>query len=230
VSEAVRDRWIGATPSILRGAIARAAIQPMGLDVARFAAARAAAAPGAALEVAFVGRLVPIKGADVLVAAAAALRGPARVRIAGAGPEAARLDAAIAAARLPPGVVVERLGERLASARDALLGGADVVAIPSRAIGGRVEGAPRIALEAMAAGAAVVASASGGLAELPADAATLVAPDDPAALAAAIEGLARDPARRAAQVAAARARALGFGWDVVGARLERAARGAIDAG
>jgi glycosyltransferase involved in cell wall biosynthesis len=73
--------------------------------------------------------------------------------------------------------------------RDQLLGAASLVVVPSRiAAGGRTEGTPAIALEALAAGVPVVASAVGGLQSLGAlPGVNLVPPDDPRALAAAIE-------------------------------------------
>src|SRR5688572_19998209 len=65
-----------------------ALVQAMGIDTARYAAiTRAPTTPATVL---FVGRLVPIKGADVLVRAAAQLR--AQIVIAGDGPERARLE------------------------------------------------------------------------------------------------------------------------------------------
>ncbi len=69
----------------------------------------------------------------------------------------------------------------------ALLARASVVVVPSCALpNGRSEGTPLIALEALAAGVPVVASAIGGLRAL-APAAVLVPPDHPALLAAAID-------------------------------------------
>jgi glycosyltransferase involved in cell wall biosynthesis len=78
----------------------------------------------------------------------------------------------------------------------------DVFALPSRE-----DPFPLAVLEAMAAGLPVVASAVDGIAEqITADTGLLVAPDDPAALAANIVELVRAPARRGALGAAARRR------------------------
>jgi len=147
-------------------------VQPMGIDTARFAALpRAPTDPPMILVVA---RLVPIKGIDVAIAARKLLRTRARLVIAGDGP----LRIADPA--------VTFLGAVDATTRDRLLSEASVVVVPSRALpNGRSEGMPMIALEALAAGVPVVASAVGGLAAL--DAATRVRPDDPRALAAAID-------------------------------------------
>jgi glycosyltransferase involved in cell wall biosynthesis len=219
VSRALKDSLAAATPAPLRAAIGQGLVQPMGLDVARFVAA-AAVAPAGPPRVVFLGRLVPIKGADLLVAAAARLTRPAAVVIAGAGPEAASLRAAVAAAALPPGVGVELVGEVRGVERDRLLGGAAVVVLPSRVLSsGRSEGSPRVALEAMAAGAALVVSATGGLVDLPAAAVSRVPADDADGLAAAIDRLLADPAARAAQIEAGRRHAAAHDWSLVGPRL-----------
>jgi glycosyltransferase involved in cell wall biosynthesis len=160
-----------------------ALVQPMGIDVDHFAAlGRAPTTPSTILVVA---RLVPIKGVDVAIAAAAKLR--ARLVIAGDGPERARLE------RNAPANVTF-LGTVDAAQRDQLLRTASVVVVPSRVLpNGRTEGMPMIALEALAAGVPVVASAVGGLASL--HAATRVRPDDPFALAAAIDRVLASPPR-----------------------------------
>ncbi|HEU5057393.1 MAG TPA: glycosyltransferase, partial [Kofleriaceae bacterium] len=83
---------------------------------------------------------------------------------------------------------------------------------------GRTEGMPMAALEAMAAGAGVVASSVGGLAELPV--VTHVAPGDPAALAAAIDRLLASPGALADQVAAQARFVADYDWSRVGPRLD----------
>ena len=160
-----------------------AIVQPMGLDVAHFAAlARAPTTPPTLLVVA---RLTPIKGVDIALAALAHLHTPAHLVIAGAGPEHAALVALAAAA--PPHVAVTFVGAVTTTGRDALLARTSVVVIPSRTLpSGRAEGTPVIALEALAAGIPVVAAATGGLRAL-APAVTLVPPEHPALLAAAID-------------------------------------------
>jgi glycosyltransferase involved in cell wall biosynthesis len=159
-------------------------VQSMGVDTARFAAIpRAPETPPIVLVIA---RLVPIKGVDVALAAMARLRVPARLIVAGDGPERRASS--------------EFIGAVDTAQRDQLLGRASVVAIPSRVLAnGRSEGTPLVALEALAAGVPVVASAVGGLADLPV---TLVAPEDPDALARAIEKvLAAPPENLRASVA-----------------------------
>jgi glycosyltransferase involved in cell wall biosynthesis len=77
---------------------------------------------------------------------------------------------------------------------DTVYGAADVVAVPST----QPDPLPNAALEAAAAGCCVVASAHGGLPEILRDGETgrLVAPADPAALAAVLAELADDAAQR----------------------------------
>ncbi|WP_242423689.1 glycosyltransferase, partial [Frankia sp. EI5c] len=79
-------------------------------------------------------------------------------------------------------------------------------------------------LEAMACGTAVVASRVGGIPEVVAHGETglLVPPDDPAALATAINEVLADPARRAAMGRAGRERAVReFGWAAVAEQTAR---------
>ena len=76
-------------------------------------------------------------------------------------------------------------------------------------------------LEAMACGTAVVASRVGGIPEVVADGQTglLVPPDDPAALADAINALVRDPARATAMGQLGRERAAAeFSWATIAAQ------------
>jgi starch synthase len=76
-------------------------------------------------------------------------------------------------------------------------------------------------LEAMACGTAVVASEVGGIPEVVADGVTglLVPPDDPEALAAALNELIRDPSRARSMGQAGRDRAVAeFSWTTVAQR------------
>ena len=153
-------------------------VQPMGIDLARFASlGRAPTAPPMILVAA---RLVPIKGVDIAIEAMAHLP-HARLVIAGDGPERRALEARARRSR------VTFLGHVETGRRDQLLREASVVVVPSRVMpNGRTEGCPTIALEALAAGVPVVATIG--------RANELVAPDDPIALADAIErALSRPP-------------------------------------
>jgi glycosyltransferase involved in cell wall biosynthesis len=186
VSEPLRAIARAAAPG-LAGWLDGALVQPMGVDAARLAAVpRAPSDPPTVLCAA---RLVPIKGVDVALAAMRHVRAAARLVIAGDGPERSRL--ARAAAYAPAAL----LGEVSTDRRDDLLSAASVVVVPSRVTaGGRTEGTPAIALEALAAGVPVVASAVGGLCGLAGrPGVRLVPPDDPRALAGAIDRTLADP-------------------------------------
>jgi len=87
-----------------------------------------------------------------------------------------------------------------------------------------------VALEAMACGAALISAPNGGLPEVGGDAAVYASPDDPGALAAAIEALARDGTRRDALAEAGIARARQFDVPIVAARLAGLRRGILGAG
>lgn len=154
---------------------------PFGAPPSAEAIAKAKADIGAASRpvVLAVGRLTGQKGFDVLVAAAARWgdRDPAPLTvIAGDGPLSADLHRQAQRA----GADVQLLGHR--DDVPALLAVADVVAVPSR-----WEARALVLQQAMRAGKPVVATRVGGTPELTgADAAVLIPPDDPAALAAAV--------------------------------------------
>ena len=166
-------------------------------------------------EIVTVANLRTEKNHETLIAAAAALAPthPAlRFAIVGDGPRLSELQS-LARAR---GVdhIVDFLGHR--EDVPALLAAADLFVLPSRS-----EAFPNSAIEAMAAGVPVVASAVGGLLDLIDDGRTgiLVPPCDPEALAHAIAALARDPDRAQRLGASARAEvASRYGFDrMVGA-------------
>jgi glycosyltransferase involved in cell wall biosynthesis len=161
------------------------------------------------------GRLALQKGFDTLIAAAGRWRDrrpkPLLI-IAGTGPAAAGL--AHQARGL--GVSVRFLGWRDDVA--ALLAAADVFVLPSQ-----WEGRPLILAEALRAGRPIVATDVGGVRDLTGpDAALLVAPGDPDALAAAVLSVLddRELAERLGSAAARRAAALPTETDAIKAVLE----------
>ncbi|HEX2850916.1 MAG TPA: glycosyltransferase family 4 protein [Acidimicrobiales bacterium] len=208
-------------------------IVPPGVDVDRFrpldAGQRAAArerfgfAAGARVVVG-LSRLVPRKGFDVLIDAAAEL-GPRHpdlvVAIGGTGRDRRRLEARAAATAAP----VRLLGRVDDTDLPALYGCADAFAMlcRNRWAGLEQEGFGIVFVEAAACGVPQVAGDSGGAAEAVVDGDTGVVvgrPGDPRAVAAAIEDLLADEGRRATMGAAARVRAQrDFSWDVLAARL-----------
>lgn len=151
--------------------------------------------------VGIIGRIDPVKGHDVLLAALRHLGDtgrPVHVAVIGDGP--GEQDLRNLAERLGVAARVHVLGFR----RDvsAVLADLDLVAAPSRS-----EGLPYAILEAARQGLPLVASRVGGLAELLEDDVTalLVPPGDPAALAGAIARLLAQPDERRRLGEAARA-------------------------
>lgn len=148
-----------------------------------------------AWQVAYVGRLSPLKGADVLLEAFGILartQPKARLVVVGDGPERARLQER--AADLVAAGTVEFRGWLTPPEVAACLRACALVAVPSTT--------PEIfgltALEALALGRPLVASRIGALPELVGpDNGVLVAPGDPAALAEALAGLVGDADRLA---------------------------------
>jgi phosphatidylinositol alpha-1,6-mannosyltransferase len=177
-----------------------------------------------------VSRLVPRKGMDVLLEAAARLA-PSYpdlvVAVAGGGRELERLRRQ--AARSP--LTVHVLGRVSDEDRAGLLAAADVfvMACRNRWFGLEQEGFGIVFLEAAAAGVPQVAGASGGAHEAVLDGVTgLVVrhPEDPGAVAEALRALLADPdrARRMGEAARVRARDT-FAPDVLASRLADALTG-----
>jgi glycosyltransferase involved in cell wall biosynthesis len=150
--------------------------------------------------VAFVGRLVHDKGADRAIDA---LPDGTTLAIAGDGPERASLVRRAARRR------VRFFGHLAGDAKLALFAAADALVIPSR-----VDGAPTVALEALAAGLPIVASRAGGLPELLDE--SVARFDD---LGAALARLRDDTELRATMSRACRARAPLHDWSTVAPRL-----------
>ena len=173
-----------------------------------------------------VSRLVPRKGMDTLVRAAALLAARGRdlqVVIAGDGRDRRRL-ARLAARTGAPVRLLGRLGDDDVA---ALLGCADVFAMLCRTRwrGLEQEGFGIVYLEAAAAGVPQIAGRSGGAHEAVADGETglVLDPATPGAAAEAIGALLDDGERRSAMGAAARQRAAtAFSYDLLADRLRRA--------
>ena len=197
VSEAVADglrRMAFATPVDLLQpgvdleALARTSVQPVDL-------------PEGAPRICCVARASREKGVDVLIEAFGRLRADlpeARLVLVGDGDEAPAHHA-----------LAERLGVagQIAFVGDVpeaapYLAGSDVVVLPSRR-----EGLPMVALEALALGRPVVATAVGGTPTVVRDGETgwLVPPEQPGALAAALVEVAANPEEAARRAAAGRA-------------------------
>lgn len=186
---------------------------PLGVDLEGFCPAPARD-DGPGFRVGYVGRLTAQKGVDVLLRAAAAAAGPGwQVVVAGDGPERDRLRSLAAA----EGVPAAFLGSVDHAELGDLYRSLDVVVVPSLAMPGLVEQFGRVAVEAMASGVAVVASATGALPEVVGSGAVLVPPGDVEALAAVLRSLAADPEARRRLGRLGRARAARFSWPAVAA-------------
>jgi len=148
----------------------------------------------------WVGRLYPIKGCDVFLDALARLEAEGwHACVIGDGPERRALEAR--ADELGLADRIRFTGAIPDAAR--LFAGLDLFVLSSRS-----EGTPMVLLEAMGAGVPVVASAVGGVPDVlrPPAEGWLVPPEDPAALAAAIEEALRDEGLRTRVAEAGRAR------------------------
>lgn len=148
-----------------------------------------------------VGSLVPRKGHAVLIEALSTIgAGKWMLAIAGGGAEKERLEALAAAKGLSAQIKI--LGHR--EDIPDLLAATDIFVMPSL-----WEGLPLALLEAMLAGKPVIASRTSGIPEAVHDGidGLLTTPGDVSELAQTLGGVIRDPARRAALGAAARARA-----------------------
>jgi glycosyltransferase involved in cell wall biosynthesis len=197
-------------------------VQPMGIDAAETLGrdrARARERSGFTRTTALaMSRLVPIKGLERAIAGVSRVDGIELV-IAGDGPSRASLVELAERLRAP----VRFVGTLSGDARLDALAGADLFVAPSRTMpGGRTEGTPTAVLEALAAGLPVIASRSGGAAEVVEHERTgLVSAGTPDALANDLSRLAVDPELRARLAARARIAGRAFDVDRVAERFEQ---------
>lgn len=183
-------------------------VQPLGanLDAIRRAAEGEAQVPGRLL---FVGRLVEKKGLGVLLDAVRRLPQGLdwHLEVLGDGPLRAELTERASGLPVTFGGAASREELARAYARST------IVVVPSvPAASGDQDGLPTVLLEAMGSGRAVVASDLPGIDEAVTDGKTglLVPPNDPEALAEALQGLLADGARRDEIARAARERSDDF--------------------
>ena len=205
----------------------RVEVVPPGVDHELFSpgdrlASRAALGLGGGPVLLFVGRIQPLKGADVAIETLARLGPDAALLVVGgpSGPlgaaECRRLAGLVAELGLGRRVrfVEPQPHERLATYYRA----ADVCLVPSR-----TESFGLVALEAAACGTPVVAAAVGGLQTLVDDGVTglLVPGGDAGAFARCAGELLADPERSALMGAAATVGARRYSWSITAARLRR---------
>ncbi len=174
--------------------------RPPGDPLPRPEARRELGAGGDEAVIGWVGRLFPIKGCDVFLRALAKTTSEGWVaHVVGDGPERERLE--LLAEQLGLGDRVRFAGAIPNAAR--LFSGLDLYVLSSRS-----EGTPMVLLEAMGAGVPIVATSVGGVPDViaPPDQGWLVPPENPEALAGAIDSALANDERRASVSASGRAR------------------------
>lgn len=198
-------------------------VVPMGIERADFACAdgdRLAARQKLGLDrptLLFLGRLVPVKGLDVLLAALSLLRHrDVELVVAGDGPLRTLLEAQVQEQKLP----VRLVGEVGGRSKLDWLAAADLMVLPSLQLAdGRTEGAPVVIWEALAAGLPIVASDVGATRTQLGGIGLTVPPGDAHALAAAIDRLLADAQERARLRELGPQRAVLADWEQVAAQL-----------
>jgi glycosyltransferase involved in cell wall biosynthesis/GT2 family glycosyltransferase len=223
-----------------KGTRGRVETVPLGVDPAVFAPAPGHASDDpsddpsdvarprrgtARLRVGYAGRLAHHKGVDVLLAAVA---GDDRLDlvVAGEGPDRAALEEAARALGGRVRFVGALGGDDLVAFYRSL----DALAVPSRETPGWVEQFGRVAVEAMACGVPVVASRTGALPDVVGGAGLLVAPEDPAALRAALARVRDEDGLADRLRAAGTERAASCSWTEVARRYEELYLTAVDDG
>jgi glycosyltransferase involved in cell wall biosynthesis/GT2 family glycosyltransferase len=193
-----------------KGLSAPAVYIPLGVDVRLFAPDERSA-PGTRKVVGYVGRLENHKGVDVLLRAIAR-RPEWELRVTGDGSQAEALSRL--AGELGIADRVRFLGHANGQALAARYRELDVIAVPSVPWPGWSEQFCRVAIEAMASGVPVVASATGAIPDVVADAGVLVEPGDPVSLESGLEA-ALEPAEWKRLRARGLAHSTDFSWRTV---------------
>ncbi|MEV7973354.1 glycosyltransferase family 4 protein [Cellulomonas sp. NPDC089187] len=220
VSAALAEQTADRLPAPLHS---RLRVVPNGVDTDRFAP-RPDPTRAERLRVLFVGRMIPDKGADVLVEAVRRLdRADITLTLvgsrnfdAGAAPRGFEQDLRQRAAALGDRVQFRSFTPRTEVA--TVIRSADVLVVPSR----WAEPFALTVLEGMASGVPVVACAVGGIPEAMDGAGVSVPPDDPGALAEVLATLADDEGFRQRIGREGRVRALAGDWHAARHRLDRA--------
>ena len=190
----------------------------MGFDPARFPRPATPSPKAGRFRIVAAGRLIPLKGYDLLIEAMAGLEGVELV-LAGEGAEAEPLRRLA----LDRGLSFSLPGRLSPKDLAALYAGADLAVVSSRiGAGGRVEGSPLAVVEAFAQGCPVLGSRCGGTADLIDAGQTggLFAPGDAEDLRRGIEGMRRlGASERGAMTEACRAAAAALDYRRVAARI-----------
>jgi glycosyltransferase involved in cell wall biosynthesis len=199
VSSGVRDRVLHSGIRHDMVHLIRNAYEPATPFLARDEARSILGIGGDGFRIAWIGRLSSEKGADVMMEALGQLSDlPVALSYIGDGPDRAQLAARAEALGVADRTVFHGVipnAARLLTAFDAFV------------LSSRTEGTPMVILEAMAAGTPIIATMVGGVPDMLSDReAVLVPPEDPRALAAAIQEVAANPHIAAARGTQARVR------------------------
>lgn len=165
----------------------------------------------------YAGRLDPFKGPDILLRAAAIMKRPVQIVIAGGNlagdPDLQNLQRLAAALQIEQRV--RFIGSRPRAEMPLIYSAADVTVVPSYH-----ESFGLAAVEALACGTPVVATRAGGLMTVVQDGETgYLVPHDVRSFAERLDTLLADPARRIQMSAAARPSVLRFGWEHVAGQV-----------
>lgn len=181
--------------------VVRNAWQPTAAAFPRNVARERLGLPPGAFVIGWVGRISPEKGLDVMLRALPSpLLRDAHLAVIGDGASRAALERQEGETRHAPVRTVSWHGYMAEASR--YLSAFDVLAVSSR-----TEGSPMVLLEAMAAHVPVVATRVGGIPDIIGESdALLVRPEDPKALALAIDEVRRDPLAARHRAAGANAR------------------------
>jgi glycosyltransferase involved in cell wall biosynthesis len=162
--------------------------------------------------VGFLGRFVPEKGVQLLTSVLDRLKTPWRALLVGTGP----LEGTLTAWGSRHGDRIRIVTTAQHDDVPAYLNAMDVLCAPSQTTARWREQFGRMLIEAFASGVAVIASTSGEIPYVVADAGLLLPEDDPSQWQQAIEKLTMDRARRCELARRGRARAEAvYGWPVV---------------
>ncbi len=153
-------------------------IPPQGVDTAIFHPLEPRR-PHGRFTIGYVGRFVPEKNIDLLLAAVQRLSQPVHVQLIGSGPQRAQLEEQARSIDAEITFVEPMLPDQLAARYQQL----DVLVLPSRATPVWKEQFGRVLIEAMACGVPVIGSDSGAIPEVIGEAGLLFHEGDAAALA-----------------------------------------------
>ncbi len=181
-------------------------IPQFGVDPARYCPAPSAPRAPGPIRLGFAGRLVPEKGAALLIRALARIQEPWELKVVGSGPERLRLEALARELGVEPRVrlVAWQSSDRMPDFYRSL----DLLVAPSVSRPNWTEQFGRVLVEAMACGIPVLGSNAGEIPNVIGDAGVLFSEGNVDALSDALCALMSNPAQRALLAVRGRTRVL----------------------